>query len=220
MGQSQTGPVNPSRMARRTLNLSRRPASFCIAAKLIEADDIAAVLGVLKNDLLTSGPAVAGFEADLAAAVEAQTAVACTNGTAALHMALAALDLGPGDVCIAPAITFLSTATAARFCGADLVFADVDAETGLMTAQTLAEAIKRAGPKAKAVLPVHLGGRACDMPAIASVARAAELRIVEDACHALGGRADGVAVGACAHSDAACFSFHGVRPSRRGKAGR
>lgn len=195
----------------------QRPLPY--GRQCIEADDVAAVLGVLNNDLLTSGPAVAGFEADLAAAVEARHAVAAVNGTAALHLALAALDVGPGDVCIVPAITFLSTATAARFCGADLIFADVDPQSGLMTADTFREALGRAGPRVKAVLPVHLGGRACDMAAIAPLARVAGLRIVEDACHALGGRLDGAAIGGCAHSDAACFSFHGVKTIAAGEGG-
>jgi UDP-4-amino-4,6-dideoxy-N-acetyl-beta-L-altrosamine transaminase len=177
------------------------------------------VTAVLRSDLITFGPQMAAFEADLARVVEAPQAVACVNGTAALHLALAALDIGPGDVCIVPAITFLSTATAARFCGADVVFADVDPESGLMTPQSFAEALARAGPKAKAVLPVHLGGRACDMAAIAPLARAAGLRIVEDACHALGGRAGGTAIGASTLSDASCFSFHGVKTIACGEGG-
>jgi UDP-4-amino-4,6-dideoxy-N-acetyl-beta-L-altrosamine transaminase len=185
----------------------------------IEADDIAAVVAVLQSDLLTYGPQMAAFEQDLARVVEARFGVACSNGTSALHVALAALDVGPGDVCIAPAMTFLSTATAARFCNAEIVFADVDPVTGLLTADTLIEAITRAGPKAKAVLPVHLAGRSCDMAAIAPVARAAGLSIVEDACHALGTRIDGHAVGASTHSDACCFSFHGVKTIASGEGG-
>ena len=185
----------------------------------IEADDIAAVVAVLSSDLLTSGPQMAAFEEALGSVVEARFGVACNTGTAALHIALAGLGIGPGDICIVPAMTFLSTATAARFCGAEVVFADVDPLTGLMTAETLSQALLRAGPAAKAVLPVHLAGRACDMAAIAQVARQAGLKIVEDACHALGGRIDGRAIGAATHSDACCFSFHGVKTIACGEGG-
>jgi dTDP-4-amino-4,6-dideoxygalactose transaminase len=136
-----------------------------------------------------------------------------------LHLALAALDVGPGDVCAAPAITFLATATAARLCGAEAVFTDVDPDTGLMTADTLSATLKRYG-RTKAVLPVHLGGRLCDLGAIAEVAGEAGAMLVEDACHAVGGvDADGVAIGACAHSAAATYSFHPVKTLAAGEGG-
>jgi UDP-4-amino-4,6-dideoxy-N-acetyl-beta-L-altrosamine transaminase len=186
----------------------------------IDEADIAAVVRVLRSELLAHGPTVGEFESALAAVTEAPAAAACSSGTAALHLALASLDVGPGDVCIVPAITFLATATAARFCGAEVVFADVDPATGLMTAETLREAIGRAGAAAKAVLPVHLGGRLCAMPELAEIASAAGLRIVEDACHALGGRdAEGAAVGSCGLSDAAVFSFHPVKTIAAGEGG-
>jgi UDP-4-amino-4,6-dideoxy-N-acetyl-beta-L-altrosamine transaminase len=185
-----------------------------------EADDIAAVVRVLRSERLAHGPTVGDFESALAAATEAPAAAACSSGTAALHLALASLDIGPGDVCIVPAITFLATATAVRFCGADVVFADVDPTTGLMTAQTLREAIGRADLAAKAVLPVHLGGRLCDMAELAKTARSAGLKIIEDACHALGGRdCEGAAVGSCSLSDAAVFSFHPVKTIAAGEGG-
>ena len=195
------------------------PAFLPYGRQWIEDDDIAAVTAVLKSDLLTYGPRMAAFEADLAALVGATEAAACSSGTSALHLALAGLGIGPGDVCIVPAMTFLSTATAARYCGAEVVFADVDPVSGLMTAQTLAEAVERARPRAKAVLPVHLAGRACDMDALAPVARAAGLKIVEDACHALGTVTPGGAVGGCRLSDASTFSFHGVKTIAAGEGG-
>ena len=174
--------------------------------------DMAAVRRVLESDFLTTGPEVDAFEADFAAACAVGHAVSCNSATAALHLALDALGVGPGDACIVPAVTFLATANAARYCGADVVFADVDAETGLLTAQTLEAALSRAGGRARAVLPVHLGGSFCDMPAIAEIARREGLFVVEDACHALGAEdAHGQLAGACAHSDAATFSFHPVK---------
>jgi UDP-4-amino-4,6-dideoxy-N-acetyl-beta-L-altrosamine transaminase len=186
--------------------------------QLIEDDDVEAVVAVLRSDFLAHGPRVAAFEQAFAEAVGAREAVACSSGTAALHLALAGLDVGPGDLCVVPAITFLSTATAALMCGAEVAFADVDPVTGLMTPDTLAAAL--AGRRAKAVLPVHLGGRLCDMSGLALIARAAGAAVVEDACHAVGG-ADrfGAPVGACHASDAACFSFHPVKTLAAGEGG-
>lgn len=186
----------------------------------IDEDDIAAVVRVLKSDFLTTGPEIPAFEAEFADAVGAPHAVACNSATAALHLALEGLGVGPGDVCIVPAVTFLATANAARYCGADVVFADVDPATGLMTPETLVEALDRAAGRAKAVLPVHLAGAVCDMAAIAPPAREAGLKIVEDSCHAVGSiDAAGDPVGACTHSDAATFSFHPVKTIASGEGG-
>ena len=191
--------------------------------QLIEEDDIAAVVAVLRSDHLAHGPGVARFEQAMAVACGAGEAVACSSGTTALQLALQALDVGPGDTCIVPAVTFLSTATAPRWLGAEVGFADVDPDTGLMTTQTLAEAMAKAvgeGASVKVVLPVHLGGRVCDTPALAEIARSVGAAVVEDACHALGGRdPTGAPVGACTVSDAACFSFHPVKTLAAGEGG-
>src|SRR4051812_16055118 len=137
----------------------------------IEDDDIAAVAEALRGDFLTTGPTVDRFEAAFAETVGARHAVACANGTAALHLAMLALDVRPGEVVIALSVTFLATANCARYVGAEVVFADVDAETGLMTPDTLAEAMGRiGGRKLRAVLPVHLRGDACELPALEAVA--------------------------------------------------
>jgi UDP-4-amino-4,6-dideoxy-N-acetyl-beta-L-altrosamine transaminase len=186
----------------------------------IDDTDLAAVARVLQSDYLTTGPEIPAFETEFAAAVNAPHGVACNSATAALHLALDGLGVGPGDVCIVPAITFLATANAARYCGADVVFADVDPETGLLTTDTFAEALTRAGARAKAVLPVHLGGALCDMAAIAPVARKAGLKIVEDSCHAIGSvDVSGDPAGACMRSDAATFSFHPVKTLASGEGG-
>jgi len=193
----------------------------------IDEDDIAAVAAALRGDWLTTGPIVRTFEAALARRTAAGHAVSCTNGTAALHLACLAADLGPGDAAIVPAITFAATANAARLVGGEVVFADVDADTGLMTAPHLEAAIAQAidrGLRPKMVLPVHLGGQCVDMAAISEVARAHELAITEDACHAIGTviRNDGgseIPVGACAHGDMAIFSFHPVKTITCGEGG-
>ena len=186
----------------------------------IDEDDIAAVAAVLRGDFLTTGPEVSAFEAAFAEATGAGRAVACNSGTAALHLALSALCVGEGDVCIAPSITFMATANAAVYCGARVVFADVDPETGLMTPDTLCEALARAPGPVRAVLPVHLAGGPADTPALAAIAAEAGARLVEDSCHALGSfDAEGRPVGACAHSAAATFSFHPVKTIAAGEGG-
>ena len=185
----------------------------------IDDDDIAAVAEALRSDYLTTGPRVEAFEQAFATRVGAAHAVACSNGTAALHLATMALGIGPGDVCIVPSITFLATANCARFQGANVVFADVDPLTGLMTPETLSEALKRAGGRAAAVLPVHLAGRQCDMPQIRALADAAGAAVIEDACHALGSVAGFGQAGDARHSTMACFSFHPVKTIATGEGG-
>ena len=186
----------------------------------ISEDDIAAVVAVLRSDVIAQGPQVEAFEVAFANAAGARHAVACASGTAALMIALKAMDVGKGDLCIVPAITFLSTATAALWLGAEVLVADVDPLTGLLTPQTLGEALARAKQPVKAVLPVHLGGRLCDSTGLAAQAQAHGALVVEDAPHAVGGTfADGARVGACQHSHAATFSFHPVKTLACGEGG-
>lgn len=189
--------------------------------QVIEDDDIKAVVAVLKSDMLTGGPAVTGFEAALAEVAGAPHAVACNSGTAGLHLAALALDLGPGDAVIVPSVTFVATANAARYVGAEVVFADVDPATGLMGPDHLEEALGRCGGlRPKAVFPVHLNGQSVDMPGLGALARRHGLAVVEDACHALGSlQSDGRPTGACAHSDMAVFSFHPVKTVAMGEGG-
>lgn len=186
----------------------------------IDDDDVVAVVRALQSDFLTTGPEIPAFETEFSAFAGARHGVACSNGTTALHLALDALGVAEGDVCIVPSITFMATANAVRYCGAEVVFADVDAVTGLLTPNAFAGALDRAGGKAKAVLPVHLAGLPCEMEAIAALAREHRLVIVEDSCHAIGSRdASGAMVGACLHSDAASFSFHPVKSLTTGEGG-
>ncbi|MBS4048003.1 MAG: UDP-4-amino-4,6-dideoxy-N-acetyl-beta-L-altrosamine transaminase [Alphaproteobacteria bacterium] len=196
--------------------------------QLIEDDDIAAVVGALKGDFLTTGPIVAEFETALARKVNAARASACSSGTAALHLAMMALDVVTGDTVIVPSITFVATANMVRATGAEVVFADVDAETGLLGAVQLEDAIRRAKQqfpdhRLRAAIPVHLTGQTCAMEEIHEVASRHGLALVEDACHALGtsnSTTDGeVMVGSCRWSDIACFSFHPVKAIAMGEGG-
>jgi UDP-4-amino-4,6-dideoxy-N-acetyl-beta-L-altrosamine transaminase len=190
----------------------------------IEDDDIAAVVEALKADFLTTGPRVEAFETAFAEAVGARHAVACSNGTAALHLAMLALDVQPGEVVIAPSITFLATANCARYVGAEVVFADVDPDSGLMTPETLADALTRVGGrKLRAVLPVHLRGDVADLPGLSALTSDASAVLVEDAPHALGTTMTygNVAerAGDARHSAMATFSFHPVKTIATGEGG-
>ncbi|CAN7592336.1 UDP-4-amino-4, 6-dideoxy-N-acetyl-beta-L-altrosamine transaminase [Phenylobacterium sp. LjRoot164] len=190
----------------------------------IDEDDIAAVAQALRGDFLTTGPTVEAFETAFAQKVGAQYAVACSNGTAALHLAMLALEVQEGEVVIAPSITFLATANCARFVGAEVVFADVDPQTGLMTPETLAEAMTQLeGRRLRAVLPVHLRGDTAELPALEALAKTAGAVLVEDAPHALGSTLKfgntAEQVGDCAHSAMATFSFHPVKTIATGEGG-
>lgn len=190
----------------------------------IEDDDIAAVAEALRGDFLTTGPTVEAFEQAFCETTGARHAVACANGTASLHLAMMALKVQPGEACIVPSTTFLATANCARYVGAEAVFADVDPDSGLMTPQTLAEALTRTGGrKVRAIVPVHLRGDFVDLPAISKLAAEVGAVVVEDAPHALGGRMtfDGreARAGDCAWSAMASFSFHPVKTIATGEGG-
>lgn len=186
----------------------------------IDEDDIDAVAQTLRSDYLTTGPQVAAFEAALCEATGAAHAAVCGNGTQALHLAMLALDLKDGDAVVVPSLTFLATANAVRYCGADVIFCDVNPDTGLMEDVHLEEALKRAGDKAvKAVVPVHLKGQCVDSAAIKAVADKHDLRMVIDTCHALGSTYGSHKAGSCDHEDMAAFSFHPVKTIAMGEGG-
>lgn len=209
--------------------MTASPAPFLpYGRQLIEEDDIAAVVEVLRSDWLTTGPAVAAFEAALCERTGAAHAVACANGTAALHLAALALDLAPGDRVIVPSVTFLATANAVRLAGGEVVFADCNPDSGLMEAEQLEEAIDRASGQAggplRAVFPVHLTGQCADLPAIAELADRHGLVVADDAAHAIGslyrsseGRFQPIGDGRVASMTS--FSFHPVKTIAMGEGG-
>jgi len=183
----------------------------------IDDADIEAVVRVLRSSHLTSGPEIPAFEDALAAAVGAPWAVAVSSGTAALHAACIAAELGPGDEVIVPAITFVATANCARFVGAEPVFADVDANTGLIDPDAVAS---RVSVRTRAIIAVHLGGATADVPALATIAVKNNAVLIEDAAHAIGATREGVRVGSCgAGSSMATFSFHPVKHIAMGEGG-
>jgi len=188
----------------------------------IRQEDVDAVVEVLQSDFLTQGPAVPAFEAAVAKATGAAHAVAVNSATSALHIACAALDLGPGDTLWTSPNTFVASANCARYCGAAVDFVDTDPVTANLCPGRLEDKLRkadRAGQLPKVIVPVHLTGLSCDMAAIGALARKYGVRVIEDASHAIGGRYGDKAVGACEHSDIAVFSYHPVKIVTSGEGG-
>ena len=180
----------------------------------IQDSDVAAVLAVLKSDFLTQGPAVPSFEQSVSHTCQVLHAVAVNSATSALHIALIALDVGPGDVVWTSPNTFVASANAALYCGASVDFVDIDPDTYNMSVDALAYKLDQAqqtGRLPKVVIPVHLTGQPCDMQRIQNLAQRYCFKVVEDASHAIGGQYQGRAIGNCAYSDITVFSFHPVK---------
>ncbi len=180
----------------------------------ISDDDIAAVVDVLKSDFLTQGPAVPQFEDAIRKRVKAKHAIAANSATSALHIACAALELGPGDLLWTSPVTFVASANCALYMGADVDFVDIDPVTYNMSPAALEAKLTDAaacGRLPKVIVPVHLSGEPCDMETIGGLAKKYGVRVIEDASHAIGGAYHGQPVGSCAHSDITVFSFHPVK---------
>jgi UDP-4-amino-4,6-dideoxy-N-acetyl-beta-L-altrosamine transaminase len=140
--------------------------------------------------------------------------VATNSATSALHIACLALGVGPGDVVWTSPITFVASANAARYCGAEVDFVDIDTRTYNISVPCLAEKLAHAKTQnrlPKVVIPVHLAGQSCDMSGIHSLSEQYGFKIIEDASHAIGGYYDDEKVGSCRYSDITVFSFHPVK---------
>lgn len=164
------------------------------------------LLDTLRHGYLTFGPKTLAFEKEFAAAAGAKEAVAVSSATAALHVSLAALGLGPGDEVITSPLTFVATANAIAYTGATPVFADIDPATFNIDP---AQVERRVTRRTRAILPVHYAGQPCDMDALLALAKRRRLRVVEDASHAAGALYKGRHVGSL--GDLTCFSFHPVK---------
>lgn len=184
--------------------------------------DIDAVAEVLRSDWLTQGPAVPAFEQAVARHCGVAHGVAVNSATSALHIACAALGVGPGDVVWTSAITFAASANCALYCGAAVDFVDIDARTYNLSVDCLRTKLEEArtrGALPKVVIPVHLCGQPCDMRAIHALAQEYGFRIIEDASHAIGGRYRDEPIGNCRYSDITVFSFHPVKVVTSGEGG-
>lgn len=191
----------------------------------IDELDEKAVLETLRSDYMTQGPKVGEFEEKFAEYVGAKYAVAVSNGTAALHLSAIAINLQAGDKVITTPITFAASANCARYCGAEVVFCDIDSETFTLDLIKLKEMLE-ASPKGtyKAIIPVDFAGYSCDMEAISKLAKAHDLLIIEDACHAPGGffiDSQGAEnyCGNGKYADLTVFSFHPVKHIACGEGG-
>lgn len=180
----------------------------------IDEADIAAVADVLRSDWLTSGPVVGEFEAALARMVGAEHAVAVSNGTAALHAAMFAIGIQPGDEVIVPPMTFAASANAVVYQGGTPVFADVNPDTLLIDP---AAAAAKLTDRTKAIVAVDYAGQPCDYDALRQAVGSRAITIVADACHALGARVGDRPVGAVA--DLSAFSLHPVKHITTGEGG-
>lgn len=180
----------------------------------IDEDDIQAVVEVLRSDWLTTGPKVEEFEKVFAEFVGTNEAIALSNGTAALHAALHALNIEPGDEVIVPAMTFAATANCIVFQGGNPIFADVDPDTLLVGPVQVETKIT---PRTKAVIAVDYAGQPCDYDDLVAIADQHSLVLVADACHALGAGYKGRMVGSLAELNA--FSFHPVKHIATGEGG-
>lgn len=176
-----------------------------------EAD---AVAEAIASGWVAQGPRVARFEQEFAAAVEAPFAVATTNCTTALHLALVVIGVGPGDDVVIPSFSFIATTNAVRYVGANPVFADVDLETGNVTATTIAAALT---PSTKAVIAVDQGGVPLDLREVRALTDPLGIVVVEDAACGAGSTFDGRPVGATA--EIAAWSFHPRKLLTTGEGG-
>ena len=188
----------------------------------INQDDIDAVVEVLRSDFLTQGPVVPKFEEAVAKCVGAKHGVAVNSATSALHIACAALDLGPGDWLWTSPITFVASANCGRYCGAKIDFVDIEPETFNMCPDALEAKLadaEREGTLPKVIVPVHMCGQSPDMERIAALCREYGIKTVEDASHSIGASYQSEPVGNCAHSDITVFSFHPVKIITTGEGG-
>lgn len=180
----------------------------------LDDNEINSVAEVLRSGWITMGEKTFEFEKKFASYVGASHAVAVNSCTSALHLALKAIDLQPGDEVIIPAITFVATWEVITYFGAVPVLADVEKDTHLLDVDSFLKSIT---PKTRAVIPVHYSGQPCDMDPIMEIARSKNIWVIEDAAHSLPAYYNGRAVGTI--GDITCFSFYATKTITTGEGG-
>ena len=192
------------------------------ARQNINQKDIDAVVDVLNSDFLTQGPVVPLFEEVVGTHVGANYAVAVNSATSALHIACLSLGLGLGDWLWTSPITFVASANCGLYCGANVDFVDIDPHTYNISTSALEEkliAAEKESKLPKILVAVHLCGQSCDMELIYALCKKYNVKIIEDASHALGGKYKGKFIGNCQYSDITVFSFHPVKIITTGEGG-
>lgn len=188
----------------------------------INQADIDAVIDVLKSDYITQGPAIERFEELVANYCGSRYAVAVSSATAALHISCLALGLSEGDVIWTSPNTFVASANCGLYCGASVDFVDIDPTLYNLSVQQLENKLSAAaqlGNLPKVIIPVHFAGQSCQMEIISSLTRQYDIKILEDASHAIGAQYCDKAVGSCQYSDLTVFSFHPVKIITSGEGG-
>ena len=189
----------------------------------IDADDIDAVVAVLNSEFLTTGPEIERFESAIATYCGAKHAIAVSNATAGLHIALVAQGIGESSRVWMSPITFLSSANVVIMAGASVDFVDIEPETGNMSVTALQQKLEVAATRHSlpdAIILVHFGGRVCDVSAITNLCEKYGISIIEDAAHALGSKyPDETPIGGSQTSVATVFSFHPVKSITTGEGG-
>lgn len=180
----------------------------------LDASEIEAVVDVLKSDWLTTGPKVEEFEEKVVDYVGAKYGVAISSGTAAMHAAMNALDIGPGDEVIVPTMSFVATANSVVYQKGTPVFADVDPKTLLVSIEDVESKITK---RTKAIIAVDYAGHPCDYDQLRWLADRHDLYLIADSCHALGATYKKKPVGLL--GDLAVFSFHPVKHITTGEGG-
>lgn len=191
-----------------------RDSYLAYGKQMIDDKDIEAVVEILKGDYLTTGPNVAHFEEKIAEYVGAPYAVAVSNGTAALHMAMFGCGIEPGDEVIVTPMTFAASSNAILYMGAVPVFADIDEATMNIDMKSIQSKIT---DKTKAIVAVDFTGQPVDLEEIMALAKKHNLYVIEDGAHSLGSEYKGKKVGTFA--DVTTFSFHPVKPITTGEGG-
>tara|TARA_R100001129_G_scaffold186664_1_gene180111 strand:+ start:10620 stop:11780 length:1161 start_codon:yes stop_codon:yes gene_type:complete len=180
----------------------------------IQQSDIDAVVEVLTSGFLTQGPKVPAFESAVARKVGSKYALAVNSATSALHIACLALGLGRGDWLWTTPVTFVASANCGLYCGAQIDFVDIDPKTYNISVCALREKLEKAATEKclpKVLVVVHLCGQSCEMQAIKALADKYDVKIIEDASHAIGGKYQGEYIGNGRYSDVTVFSFHPVK---------
>lgn len=177
-------------------------------------EELEAVKEVLESRWIGLGPKTVEFEKRFAEYIGANHAIGTSSGTAALHLALKAFGIGPGDEVLVPSLTFISCAHAVLYCNAKPVFVDVYEDTLTVDVEDVQGKIT---DRTKVIMPVHYGGHPCDMDPILEVAEEKAIKVIEDAAHACGAEYKGERIGSI--GDATCFSFHAVKNLTTGEGG-